>query len=204
MGAVTTALSPDIDRAVLGVPGINYSTLLNRSIDFDIYQTILDPAYPDKLVQAQVLLLFQMLWDRGEGNGYVAYFNDPLPGMNQKTALLHLALGDHQVANVAADVMARSLDAAVVWPAVAPGRSTDVEPFWGIDRIPSYPYVGSATVMWDSGSPLPPITNTSNHTGDDPHSDPRTEPAAVTQLAHFLRTGEVIDTCGGMPCTATP
>jgi broad specificity polyphosphatase/5'/3'-nucleotidase SurE len=204
MGPVTTTMSPDIDRAVFGVPGVNYSTLLNRSIDFDTYQTILDPAYPDKLDQAIVLLADQMLWDRGEGNGYISYFADPLPGMNEKTALLHLALGDHQVANVAADVMARSMGASVVWPAVAPGRSTDVEPFWGIDRITGYPFTGSATVMWDSGSPLPPITNTPNHTGADPHSDPRVEPAAVEQLANFLLTGEVIDTCAGLPCLAAP
>ncbi len=204
MGPVTTAMSPDIDRAVLGVPGVNYSTLLNRSIDFDLYQTILNPSYPDKLDQAVVLLANQMLWDRGEGNGYINYFANPLPGMNQKTGLLHLALGDHQVANVAADVMARSMGASVVSPPVAAGRSTDVEPFWGIDPITSYPHTGSATVMWDSGSPLPPITNTSNHTGDDPHSDPRTEPAAVQQIAHFLLTGDVIDTCAGAPCTASP
>ncbi len=32
-----TALSPDFARAVHGVPGMNYSTLLSRSVDFDMY-----------------------------------------------------------------------------------------------------------------------------------------------------------------------
>ena len=37
MGGSLTALAPDFDRAVLGVPGMNYSTLLRRSVDFDTY-----------------------------------------------------------------------------------------------------------------------------------------------------------------------
>src|SRR3712207_4215312 len=32
-----TALAPDFQRAVHGVPGMNYSTLLRRSVDFDTY-----------------------------------------------------------------------------------------------------------------------------------------------------------------------
>ena len=35
MGGALTAVAPDFDRAVLGVPGMNYSTLLQRSVDFD-------------------------------------------------------------------------------------------------------------------------------------------------------------------------
>jgi len=187
MGPATTAISPDIDRGVYGT-----------------FQLVFDPAYPDKLDQALVILANQMLWDRGEGNGYAALFDDPRDDMAPKRGLLHLALADHQVSNVAADVMARTMGASVVWPAVAPGRSSDVEPFWDIPRIDAYPFEGSATVMWDSGAPLGPLTNTSDFTGEDPHGDPRTEPAAVDQIAHFLLTGEVIDTCGGAPCTATP
>ena len=34
-GGALTALAPDFTRAVLGVPGMNYSTLLRRSVDFD-------------------------------------------------------------------------------------------------------------------------------------------------------------------------
>jgi hypothetical protein len=127
-----------------------------------------------------------------------------LPGTNPKLGLLHGALGDHQVANVAMDVMARTMGASVVWPAVGPGRSTDVEPFWDIPRITSYPHAGSATVMWDSGAPLPPLTNVPPRAGTDPHEDPRRHLPAVAQIDHFLRTGTVIDVCGGAPCIAPP
>ena len=39
-----TAVAPDFEHAVLGVPGMNYSTLLQRSVDFDTYATLIYPA----------------------------------------------------------------------------------------------------------------------------------------------------------------
>ena len=35
MGGALTALAPDFSRAKLGVAGMNYSTLLNRSVDWE-------------------------------------------------------------------------------------------------------------------------------------------------------------------------
>jgi hypothetical protein len=205
MGPVSTAISFDWNRGVFGVPGINYSTLLNRSVDFDTFQQVLDPAFPNKLDQTIVLLTIQMLWDRGEGNGYAAHFgNDPLPGVEPKTALIQGALGDFQVANVAMDVMARTMGASVGADA-AGVRSNDVEPFWGIPRIESYPFDGSAVFLFDSGTPIPPVTNTPPRDGVDPHEDVRRAPAAYDQLAAFLqRDGAVIDTCNSGPCLIDP
>lgn len=205
MGPVSTAISTDWDRGVFGVPGVNYSTLLNRSVDFDTFQLILDPAFPDKLDQAVTLLLIQMLWDRGEGNGYVNHYGDsPLPGVDRKVGLIQGALGDFQVANVAMDVMARSMGASV-GGAADEVRSTDVEPFWGIPRIESYPFDGSATITFDSGTALPPITNTPPRDGIDPHEDVRRAAAAYDQIAAFLAPdGMVIDTCDGGPCIIEP
>jgi hypothetical protein len=202
MGPVSTAVSTDWNRGVFGVPGVNYSTLLNRSVDFDTFQQILDPAFPDALDQAIVLLTIQMLWDRGEGNGYVNHFRDPLPGLDRRHALIQGALGDFQVANVAMDVMARSMGASV---GAADVRSNDVTPFWGIDRIGSYPFDGSAVFLFDSGTPLPPTTNTPPREGVDPHEDVRRAPAAYDQIAAFLQPdGTVIDTCDGGPCIIAP
>ena len=202
MGAASTAVSTDWDLAMLGVPAINYSTLLHRSIDFDPFFLGLQVSYPSTYDQGMGILLLQMLWDRGEGNGYANHFgDDPLPGVNQKRVLLHLAVGDHQVANIATEVMARTMGAAVQWPAVADGRSDDIEPYWGLERWTDDEYEGSALVVWDSGISLPPTTNLPPREGDDPHDDPRTEPASVEQRGTFLATGTVVRTCDG-PCTA--
>lgn len=205
-GAALTALAQDFTRSALIVPAINYSTMLNRSVDFDQFQTLMNIGYPDKLDQQLIFALLQMLWDRGEGNGYAAHLTgDPLPGTPRHRVLLQEAFGDHQVANIGTEVMARTIQGTRVHqPALGPGRSPDVTPFWDIPAIGADPYAGSALVMWDSGSPPPPLTNTSGHTGQDPHGHTRNSPEAMRQLAHFLRTGEVIDTCAGAPCTIQP
>lgn len=203
LGGALVAASPDIRRGVLGVTAMNYGLLLNRSADFAPFQQVLDASYPDKLHQQLVLQLFQMVWDRGETNAYANHLTD------HHEVLLHIAYGDHQVANAAAEVEARTIGARVLSPTLAAGRSPDTVPYWGIRRIgPGQPpYRGSAMTVWDSGTPTPPLTNTppaGPEYGHDPHEDPRNSPAARQQKATFLTTGRVIDVCGTSPCTATP
>jgi hypothetical protein len=206
LGGATSAVAQDWDRVFLGVPAMNYSTLLNRSIDFDTYGAILNPAYPDEVERQLGLLLVQMLWDRGENNGYAHHLTaDPYPDTEPKDVLLFEAFGDHQVANVATEVMARTIDARVLAPTLADGRSPDVEPLWGIEEIEDLPYDGSALVVWDFGTPAPPITNLAPREGEDPHGKGREEPDVVRLVTEFLAPdGELIDVCGGQPCQSPP
>lgn len=128
LGGVVLALSKDISRGLLGVPGMNYSTLLRRSTGFS--ENIEDPvpvgfstplylAYPDDLDRNLAFSLMQMLWDRSENNGYAHHITDnsALKGPNNE-ALLRPAFADHQVTHWSADVMARTLgvDLADVYP----------------------------------------------------------------------------------------
>ncbi|GAA2724585.1 hypothetical protein [Actinocorallia aurantiaca] len=205
MGGALTAVSTDIRHAVLGVPGMNYSTLLNRSVDFTQYAVVMNLAYPDKLDQQLNLALAQMLWDRAEANGYAQHLtDDPLPGTPSHRVLLHVAFGDHQVSPLTAEVQARTIGARIHRPAVAPGRNPDTIPYWDIPAIENYPHTGSALIIWDSGSPYGPLTNTPPTEGRDPHSDPRKSPSARFQAAAFLKTGQIVDVCEGAPCTAAP
>ncbi|HZJ27011.1 MAG TPA: hypothetical protein VFF40_08405 [Acidimicrobiia bacterium] len=205
LGGAVTAVSTEWTRAVLGVPGMNYSTLLQRSVDFDAYLAIIIPAYPDELDRVVAGAITQMLWDRAEANGYAAHMTgDPYPATPAHTVLLHPAFGDHQVANITAEIEARTIGASLRAPGLAPGRGTAVEPFWDIPTIPSFPFGGSAIVMWDSGTPAPPDANLpprSPDYGDDPHGDPRSTPEARVQKSEFLRSGgAVIEVCGVGPC----
>jgi len=207
MGGIATAVSIDWTRAVLGVTGMNYSILLQRSVDWHTYRAILEPAYPDELDRSLGIVVFQMLWDRGEANGYANHItDDPLPKTPSHKVLMHVAFGDHQVSQDAANIEARTIGARIHTPAIAAGRLPDfVEPYWGIEPIPSYPYDGSAMVVWDSDSPAPPTVNLAPSEGRDPHEDPRADPAARTQKSEFLRTnGAVVDVCNGQPCRAAP
>jgi hypothetical protein len=205
MGGALTALAPDFQRAVLGVPGMNYSTLLQRSVDFDAYAPFLYGGYPRELERQLWLAQIQLLWDRGESNGYAQHMTlRALPNTPHHYVLMHVAFGDHQVADVTALVMARTIGARVRQPALADGRSPFANPWWGLRRIPYYPYDGSAMVWWDSGTPPPPLVNQPNREGADPHSHPRNEPNARLQKSEFLKpSGGVVRVCGDGPCFAS-
>jgi hypothetical protein len=204
MGGAVTAVAQDWTRAVLGVPGMNYSTLLQRSTDWDTYKAIFDPAYPDPTDAVLSIDLIQMLWDRGEADGYAEHItNDPYPHTPDHTVLIDEAFGDHQVANVATEVEARVTGAHAHLPALAAGRSPARKELWGIAGIDSYPYDGSAIVVWDSGAPAPPLGNVAPREGNDPHQDPRSSKEARQQKSEFLKhNGHVVDVCHGRPCTA--
>jgi hypothetical protein len=203
-GGTVMAVAQDITRGVLGVPGMNYSLLLTRSVDFATYSQVLYPAYPNELERPLLFALIQMLWDRSDPNGYAHHITgDPYPSTPAHKVLMHEAFGDHQVTNVATEVEARTLGVSIYQPALAPGRHSDVNPYSGIPAIPGFPFDGSALVVWDSGTPTPPTTNTPNGAGGDPHGKPRSQASARTQKSEFLKpNGAVVDVCGAMPCLA--
>src|SRR5262245_34866570 len=152
LGGALTALAPDFNRAVLGVPGMNYSTLLQRSSDFIDYSPVLYGSYPSELQRPLVFSLVQMLWDRAEADGFAEHMtSDPYPNTPPHQVLMHAAYGDHQVANITAEIEARTIGAQAYQPALDPGRHWDANPLWGIQPIGGFPYNGSAFVYWDGG-----------------------------------------------------
>jgi hypothetical protein len=230
LGGALTALAPDFNRAVLGVPGMNYSTLLRRSVDFEPYaegkfgETVCEAIglpvcpvddtplglydnYPDELERPLIFALMQTLWDPAEANGYAQHMTaDPLPNTPRHRVLMQVAFGDHQVANVTAEVEARTIGARLYRPALDRGRYRQARPFWGLAAVPRIPWRGSAIVYWDGG-PLgfdggtasPPNSNVPPRPpkyGEDPHSYPRNDPLARLQKAAFLAVGgRLINPC---------
>ena len=129
--------------------------------------------------------------------------------------LLHVALGDFQVTQWSAEIIARTIGAAVHEPTARLGESPDSNPLFGIQRIEQYPYRGHAIMIWDSGDKVeqpngsfrgnsfPPTDNTGPDAsyGNDPHSSPRGTVAARAQKSAFMQIdGEVINVCGDQPC----
>jgi hypothetical protein len=216
IGGQVIAVAPDLDRGALGVTGMNYSTLLQRSADFNSYAAILYASYPDHLDRALYLSMLQMLWDRAESDGYAEHMTrDAYPDTPPHEVLLHEAFGDHQVANVAAEVEARTIGARLYVPPLVAGRSLDVTPFYGIPPITRYPYAGSALTVFDSGplrpdplnpgstlgTPPAPATNLPPSVGQDPHELPRRTPWGQQQKSDFFQPGgKVTEVCGGAPC----
>ncbi|MBN8865992.1 MAG: hypothetical protein J0H98_00405 [Solirubrobacterales bacterium] len=212
MGGALMALSPDSDYGVLGVPGMNYSTLLRRSVDSDRYfknpNFGLYMNYPDEHERPVLLSLVQLLWDRGEANGYANNMTvNPLPDTPEHRVLLEVAYGDHQVTNYAAEVEARTIGAAVYSPALNANRYWDVDPFLGMEKVSSFPHGGDSMLVYYDSGPVdfvgdggpgignPPIQNLPPRTewgfGRDPHSDPRRSPDGIGQAKSFLADGTI-------------
>lgn len=179
-GGGLAGYAQDFDRVVLGVTGMNYSTLLRRSVDFDVFRLFL--GYTDPLDINLAISLAQMLWDRTETNGQANHLTrDPYPGTPAKKVLIHVAWGDLQVAQITADNLARTIGASVRWPAFDPSRFVgeespaapgttileprpwrDRSPYFGIPRLDARdgrPVDASVLVVWDSGNLEPPPGN---------------------------------------------
>ncbi len=210
-GGGYTALSPDISRSVLGVPGLDYGgLLLQRSSDFAPFEPIIQASYTDHSQYSLILDLLQQLWDKGEAEAYAQHMtNKPLPNTPSHKVLMHVAYGDHQVSMYSAMVEARTIGARGYEPngtALDPARSAhDGNLFYGIKPISSFPFGGSGVAIWDDGPgavPEPPYGNVPPTTGPDPHSHPRKTAAAQLQIATFLNnaTGTITDQCGDAPC----
>lgn len=246
MGGALMTVALDFRRGMLGVPGMNFSTLLNRSVDFEgVYSVGLYAGYPDKIEQQIAFGLMQMLWDRSETNGYAAHTTTGSTRTTAKQILLQVGFADHQVANVSAEVEARTMGASLVTPLVPdtlhaagtgntlhwslepqfmlPGvafnasqnatgmmiwRDTNGEPvhgsalvYWyGVGNQTSPPAPAAGKNPLPPGNPTPPNGNLPPRDGHDPHEQPRRDDAASRQLHHFLRTGELLEVCGGAPC----
>ncbi len=208
-GGLTTAVSPDFRRAVIGVTGIDYgNVLIQRSTDFSPLKTILEASYPDQSLYPVITDLIQQLWDRGDPEGYAAQMTShPLPNTPPHTVLMQIAYGDFQVTMYGGAMEARTIGASAYSPALDPVRSRDRNLFSGIPSIRRFPFAGSAVEIWDSGPGRvqpPPVGNippTAGANNKDPHEDPRNTPAAQSQISQFLEpNGRLVNVCGGKPC----
>ena len=205
LGGAASAISTEWTNVVLGVPGINYSLLLPRSSDWPQFETVFNVAYTDAIDRVLALQLVQLLWDRGENDGYAQHLTQhPYPGFEAKRVLLIGAFGDHQVSNVSTDVLARTIQAGVHSPALRPTRSADAQPFYGIEPITDSTVDGSILVQWDYGNPSPPTVNlppTEPEYGDDPHGKGSSEPRVIQLALTFRLTGVITVPCDG-PCVS--
>jgi hypothetical protein len=210
LGAALSAVNPNFERSVLNVAGMRFSLLSRRSDAWPAFSLAFDPAYPDPLDKPLVWSVIQMLWDRGENNGYVNHVtNNPLPGSTPTRVLIHIAVGDKTVNETAGEILARSLGVPRHNPTVVQGRHIAVEPYEQIETIPAYPYDGNGLVIWDSGpfpiadhdgTPLQSGVNEANTEGYNTHGMPFDQRAARDQKAYFWRTGQIENVCGGEPC----
>ena len=197
MGGTYMSVSTDVTRGLLAEFGTPYSLLLNRSVDWPMYGSILAASYGDDRDVQLLLGVIQLHWDRTEPSGFVRHLaTDPLPGTPPHRVLLNDALGDHQVTTRAAHVMARAIGAMLL-------RSDDparpvLRDLFGIDQADAPLSVGSALVEYDFGLPPEPLENVPAAEGCDPHDRVRVLGPSIRQQDVFFRTGTFEWACDGV------
>ncbi len=188
-GTTVVAYTPNIRRGVVGVGGGNYSTILERSTDWPTYKTILKGAYPDDFDVVLAISLFQPRWDQTETSGIAdVVLGGTALGNAPRQMLLHMAIGDDEVPNLATEWQARTMGIPVLQPSpyVPYGMTGMTGPIAG----------GSALVIMDGAAPAVPLTNEpSPETGM--HYLTRSQAASHRQIKHFFATGEVRNECDG-------
>ena len=188
MGSVLLAVSPDIQRGILDVPGQPYNLLLNRSVDFDTYLGLLRQNYDNPIDIQFGLGMIQMLWDRSEPAGYTHLIRDGLlPGSPPKDVLLQVAIGDHQVSTLGAHIMARA--------AGVPNLGPVNREIWGLEEVQGTTQ-GGAMVEYAFGIDEP-IINVPTTEGEDPHGRVRGLDASRAMRGQFFLEGTIETFCDG-------
>lgn len=196
-GATIMALSQDIERGHLGVPGLHYSTLIGRSRNFQLFGTLLASGYPNRTDQRIAMLTVQQLWNKTDPVSYYRHISaEPFEGDAPRSVLLAPAKGDPQVSPLTVEVATRSnVGVALMAP-------FDTERQVPLVEMTPFPHAGSGLVLWNYGNawPAPGAQPPVEDPAGDPHSTPRNDPNHNRQMVHFWETGEIIDVCQGGIC----
>jgi hypothetical protein len=198
-GTVYAAVSTDVTRSVLGVPGGPYGLLLPRSHDFTAEYTAIKRLYPDPVDRINLIQVMQMLWDRAEPSGYMRALRDEtLPNTPKHQTLFQYGIADAQVTWLGALACARANSESVMFES---NVQTGNETFFGFPFISDDTVVegGSGIVGFDFGSPYPPSVNVPPNKEYDTHEKVRRDERAQQMMKTFFETGQLVNTCGG-PC----
>jgi hypothetical protein len=190
-GGTIAAYDPVIEKAVLQVGAMNYSMLLERSLDWPTYALVLEGAYQNPLDVTLLLSLMQMQWDRTDPVAVAdAMLTGGIPGVPAKQVLMQIAVADVEVSNLASEYQVRSMGIPVLTPSV-------VEP-WGVEAAAGP--LENALVIFDFGlGDTIPVTN-EPPPDNDVHSEVRKREATIEMMRRFYRTGEIVQTCGDAGC----
>lgn len=190
MGGTVMAFDKEIKRAVLQVGAVNYSMLLERSLDWPTYRTILIGAYPDPLDVALLINLMQEFWDMDPANTVYDVLNGGIPDTPPKQLLLQMAVADDEVANVATEYQARTMGINTLSPSVYEPHGVPAAAGPLSSALVIYDYgLGDTIPLWNEAPPE-----------NDVHGQVRKQEACIDQIGEFFATGEIQQFCGESGC----
>ncbi len=193
-GSSFVAMSPRITRGVLSVPGAGWLNMLTRSTHWNQLAPFISAIYPDPLLQQIGIALLQSLFDHSDPVNLSRHlFERPLEDAPpSRVVLLHEAIGDSQVPNLASEMLARAIGVPLVTPSVY-----DVP---GLDTV-ELPTTGSAMMqIYEPGlvdDNMPPDQNVPPSSDNGTHGSAPYLPNVLDQAFGFLLDGEIVGVCDG-------
>ena len=193
-GSSFVSMSSRVTRACLAVPGAGWLNMLTRSTHWNMLSPVVNIHYPDPLLQQMGIALIQALFDLSDPVNLTRHlYKNPLPDApDERALLLHEAIGDSQVPNLASEMLARSIGAKLLEPSIynvpglvpvtAPTRDPVLVQVYMRDRVEADP---------------PPEENVPPQTDNNVHGIAPFLDHMMDQNFHFLIEGEVIQTCVG-------
>lgn len=215
MGTTAVAIHPDIGRAVLNVAGGVWSTLMNRSSNFNTFLALLGDTMPDAYAQQVALALLQSQWDLSDPVQFASFVAaKPLPGsVANRRGLWTVSWGDSQVPNYASGTLARAAQAPLLTPAVQAWVDNVTAAALTLAGQPSATqgdgFAGpQAFVQWDSQRGTHPPGNALPWPDNEAHYATRWMPEFQQMVYRFLVGDGKIDqhyclgrdTDGKLPC----
>ena len=193
-GGTFMALSRDVVRGVLNVPGCDWSSddaaLARLSAPEDLPR--LGVPRPPRSAGADRRAAVVLGLHRSDLVRAALSSRDPLPQTPAKHILVQESINDAQVPNVATRVLVRALG--------LPGMDLE-QPVYGVDVMPAP--LDSAYTQWDiHPMPVPPDVDIPPPMDNGAHEMIRALPLLVQQLQAFFKPdGQVQQTCSG-PCVS--
>lgn len=188
-GQVFMAQHPPVEAAVLHVPGGIWSTMLERSTQWPVFEIVMDESVPSSHDRQLLYAISQLFWDPVDPVSWTDELSDEL-------ILLQESIGDEQVPNMTTEALARSIGLPILGPTVRLP--------YGIEESGDLPAGSSALVQFDTLNGEPEDINRPP-SPSGAHADARLFPGTRLQTVEFLTPGQfgtVTHFCGELPCTA--
>jgi len=206
MGMSLAAISTDITHFMSGVGGMTYSVMIPRSSNWVSYGAVMANSYRRQVDRALLMTMAQSVWDVSDPATFVGRITgDRLPcGLGPTICpggvtpdhqlLMMIGQNDAQVANITADIAARTLGIPVVTPSPYLPHGLATTPAAESDNV------RNAMVIYDiPGTPVLPL-GTRNPGGDNPaHEGVRRAPSGYRMLDRFYAPdGIIVNECDGV------
>lgn len=187
MGGTFMAYDPTILRGALGVPGGDWSMLIERSYAWKPLQVAARGAYPDEYDYELLVSLLAWSMERFDPITTATHvLADPLPGTPAKHLLLYEAMNDCLVTNLSTETLARTMGLELTAPSVK-------QPY-GLP-LADGPLSDGLTVYDEHRDPPVPTTNVPPSQDNGTHSGVNQRPAVLREVIEFLEQGDIVNPC---------